>query len=400
MAFQAFNKNLADRWIASTSSGYVGLDFGASTWAISRYTMTCSEATRAPNTWTFEGSVNGSSWTVLDTQTSISNWGTTPTQTFSFSNSTKYRYYRLNASSNNGDSFVGIFELDMLVHELFNFTVTSTETDIYGPTYIKNTAGTSIFSVDTATPLITSAASITLSDTTSTIIKSKAASGLILRNDASSGSFGIVELSILNIGGKNGAEFAQRNNAGAEVVDFLFTCYNPGTTTEVTRNIRYENRTASTFIGTAPEFQIGPAGLPRLCINDNIVLVRLSNLQIEDARDIVFSTTTGTKIGTATTQKIGVWNTTPIVRPSAYTQTYATADKTHAAFTSSDLTGITSSTTGSALAEPSATYTQSEMQQNFRRIQDQFVALRADVADLKQLVNSIIDDQQAIGWFA
>jgi hypothetical protein len=61
------------------------------------------------------------------------------------------------------------------------------------------------------------------------------------------------------------------------------------------------------------------------------------------------------------------------------------------------VTGITSSTTGSAMAEPSAAYTQAEMQQNFRRIQDQFNALRADTADLKQIVNSVIDDLQTLG---
>jgi hypothetical protein len=80
--------------------------------------------------------------------------------------------------------------------------------------------------------------------------------------------------------------------------------------------------------------------------------------------NIVLNTSTGNKIGTSTSQKLAFYNSTPIVQPSAYTQTYATADKTHANFTSSDLTGITSSTTGSALAEPSAAYTQSEMQQN------------------------------------
>lgn len=94
---------------------------------------------------------------------------------------------------------------------------------------------------------------------------------------------------------------------------------------------------------------------------------------------------------------VGFYNVTPVTRPTAYTQTYSTTTRTHAAFTSSDITGITSSTTGSALAEPSAGYTQSEQQQNFRRIQDQFVLLRADLANLKQLVNSMIDDRQADG---
>lgn len=122
-----------------------------------------------------------------------------------------------------------------------------------------------------------------------------------------------------------------------------------------------------------------------------------SLIHLAEGGNIQVGTTTGTKIGTATNQKLGHYGVTPVVQPSAYTQTYSTADKTHANFTSADLTGITSSTTGSALAEPSATYTQSEMQQNFRRIQDQFNALRADVADLKQLVNSVIDDLQALG---
>lgn len=98
------------------------------------------------------------------------------------------------------------------------------------------------------------------------------------------------------------------------------------------------------------------------------------------------------------TTGIGFFAATPVAQRGAYTQTYSTADRTHANFTSSDLTGISSSTTGSALAEPSAGYVQSEMQQNFRRIQDQFVLLRADLADAKQVINSLIDDSQALGF--
>jgi hypothetical protein len=35
-----------------------------------------------------------------------------------------------------------------------------------------------------------------------------------------------------------------------------------------------------------------------------------------DAVDFAFGTTTGTKLGTSTAQKIGFWNTTPIVQPT------------------------------------------------------------------------------------
>ena len=40
------------------------------------------------------------------------------------------------------------------------------------------------------------------------------------------------------------------------------------------------------------------------------------NLLLEDAGDIVLGTTSGTKIGTATNQKISFWNATPIVQPT------------------------------------------------------------------------------------
>jgi len=40
------------------------------------------------------------------------------------------------------------------------------------------------------------------------------------------------------------------------------------------------------------------------------------SLTLADATDFVFNATTGTKIGTATTQKLGIWGVTPIVQPS------------------------------------------------------------------------------------
>ncbi len=42
----------------------------------------------------------------------------------------------------------------------------------------------------------------------------------------------------------------------------------------------------------------------------------IQGLTISDAKNIVFNTTTGTKIGTGTTQKLAFWNKTPIVQPT------------------------------------------------------------------------------------
>jgi len=50
----------------------------------------------------------------------------------------------------------------------------------------------------------------------------------------------------------------------------------------------------------------------------NIVIgATRGNLVITDARDVILGTTTGTKIGTATTQKLGFYNATPVVQPTA-----------------------------------------------------------------------------------
>lgn len=110
------------------------------------------------------------------------------------------------------------------------------------------------------------------------------------------------------------------------------------------------------------------------------------------------ATSSGLKIGRSATEKIAFYNITPVVQPSAYTQTFATADKTHAATqTGAAMSGITTSTAGTALAEPGTTYAQAEQQQNYRRIQDRLNELRLDVDDVRQLVNAILDDLQALG---
>lgn len=71
---------------------------------------------RTPNTWIFEGSNNGSSWTTLDTQTGVTTatWNAQYSFSlrFSFSNSTPYLYYRMNISVAN-DTLIDPIALKM-----------------------------------------------------------------------------------------------------------------------------------------------------------------------------------------------------------------------------------------------------------------------------------------------
>lgn len=119
-----------------------------------------------------------------------------------------------------------------------------------------------------------------------------------------------------------------------------------------------------------------------------IIMAAGAAFTMAEGADITLGTVTGTKIGTATTQKLGFFNATPIVQPSAYTQTYSTADKTHAAMTSADLvtTAVTQTTPWGFASQAQGD-----------AIATQVNALRADVIDVKQLVNSLIDDLQALG---
>jgi len=48
----------------------------------------------------------------------------------------------------------------------------------------------------------------------------------------------------------------------------------------------------------------------------NQVIIDATTMTFSDAKNIVFNATTGTKIGTATSQKLAFWNATPIVQPT------------------------------------------------------------------------------------
>jgi hypothetical protein len=115
-----------------------------------------------------------------------------------------------------------------------------------------------------------------------------------------------------------------------------------------------------------------------------------------DAINVSTDTSTGTKIGTAAGQKIGFYNATPVIQRSAYTQTYSTATRTHSNPTATTLTvtdgvGTNDGTIG-AITNNATTIT---------AVQELAAAINAlivDVANVKGVVNSVVDDSQALGF--
>lgn len=125
-AYAAFDdlSTRANSWFTSSpnTTGWVQYDFGSGvTKTITHYSITAlatdpatGDAAHAPNTWTFEGSNNGSSWTTLDTQTNAPGWATGEKRIYATSNTTAYRYYRVNVSVNQGGTILTINEIELL----------------------------------------------------------------------------------------------------------------------------------------------------------------------------------------------------------------------------------------------------------------------------------------------
>ena len=105
--------------------------------------------------------------------------------------------------------------------------------------------------------------------------------------------------------------------------------------------------------------QIGVADIIQL---SSSTATFVQGLTISDAKNIVFNTTTGTKIGTATTQKIGFWNATPIVQPASANQ--------------GAITDSTTGTAGFTLVDVGAIFNQANINNNFASLNRQVDAFR------------------------
>jgi hypothetical protein len=96
----------------------------------------------------------------------------------------------------------------------------------------------------------------------------------------------------------------------------------------------------------------------------------------------------------ASTSLLGFYGATAVVRPTAYTQTYATADKTHAAPTATTVTNAFGTANGTY---EDTSGTSAAIANNFQESATRINQLIADVADTKQFLNAVVDDLQTLG---
>ena len=109
--FQAFDGNSASKWYNNVLGGVGYLQYQlAAAKVVNQYQLISANDVqeRDPATWQFQGSNNGSTWVTLNTQSGQVFAARFQANTYSFTNTTAYLYYRLNVTANYGGSSYGI----------------------------------------------------------------------------------------------------------------------------------------------------------------------------------------------------------------------------------------------------------------------------------------------------
>lgn len=99
-----------------TQAGWVKIDLGSGNEKVlhnySVQVNTIPEPTRAPKVWTVQGSNDDATWSTLDTVTGQTDWSSGETRDFICDiKNTAYRYFRINITENNGDTYLQLAEL-------------------------------------------------------------------------------------------------------------------------------------------------------------------------------------------------------------------------------------------------------------------------------------------------
>ncbi len=200
---------------------------------------------------------------------------------------------------------------------------------IQAQTYVKlksiEPAPGSGYSIGTGTngsPVYTKSLSITTLTATGAVLTSTVSANLF---SASTGSIGSLSSSTITSGGLtvgttslNATAFGSaRFSQGTAFVDIGERTTNEGTiwlNSATPTNANY----AFTSTGSALSLNGSTSVTFRINATNNIALTS-NALTFMDGVNMVLGTTTGTKFGTATSQKIGFFNATPVVQPGATT---------------------------------------------------------------------------------
>ncbi|MEK3722334.1 fibronectin type III domain-containing protein [Paenibacillus sp. FSL H8-0034] len=117
-AYMAFDKSNDTYWYsASGHPHWIAYDFGSEK-IINKYTLTAfTLAGNEPNSlksWTFEGTNDGIKWTTLDTQTNQPGWGSHELRSYTFTNTTAFKKYRVYITASQGGTWAALEGIEMM----------------------------------------------------------------------------------------------------------------------------------------------------------------------------------------------------------------------------------------------------------------------------------------------
>ncbi|MDB5052154.1 MAG: coagulation factor 5/8 type domain protein, partial [Bacilli bacterium] len=114
---KAFDGTTSTKWLTYASTGWIQYQLTAAN-TVAKYSVASANdvPARDPKDWTLKGSNDGTNWTTLDTRTGQTFANRYQTNTYTFSNSTAYQYYRLDVSANSGDSLLQLSEIGLFAN--------------------------------------------------------------------------------------------------------------------------------------------------------------------------------------------------------------------------------------------------------------------------------------------
>ena len=142
----AFDGTVETKFLTFHQACWIQYAFsGGQAFAINKYTLASAndEASRDPKDWTLQASNDGDNWTVLDTQANIDYSERKQFKTFTISNTTPYKMYRLNVTANHGDSRLQFSEFG-----LYEGEISRIEKSLFSSQWISNTGGDQWIYVD------------------------------------------------------------------------------------------------------------------------------------------------------------------------------------------------------------------------------------------------------------
>ena len=119
--------NLNSKWLDFSAISWVQFSYSsAQVWNQYNITSGNDAPERDPKNWTIQGSNDGTSWVTLDTKTNQTWSARNQTNSFTFTNSTSYTYYRWDISANGSGSIIQASEFAFSSGTISNYAITIT----------------------------------------------------------------------------------------------------------------------------------------------------------------------------------------------------------------------------------------------------------------------------------